>query len=72
MQPTIVDTRSFLIWKDEAFGLWMSDWASIYEEKSASFKLLKEIYETYYLVNIVDNNYVDSNLLKKLLNHEKA
>jgi methylenetetrahydrofolate reductase (NADPH) len=50
----------------------MSDWASIYEEKSASFKLLKEIYETYYLVNIVDNNYVDSNLLKKLLNHEKA
>ena len=72
MQPTIVDTRSFLIWKDEAFGLWMSDWASIYEEKSEAFKLLKEIYETYYLVNIVDNNYVDSNLLKKLLNHEKA
>jgi methylenetetrahydrofolate reductase (NADPH) len=72
MQPTIVDTRSFLIWKDEAFGLWMSDWASIYEEKSAAFKLLKEIYETYYLVNIVDNNYVDSNLLKKLLNHEKT
>ena len=50
----------------------MSDWASIYEEKSAAFKLLKEIYETYYLVNIVDNNYVDSNLLKKLLNHEKT
>ena len=72
MQPTIVDTRSFLIWKDEAFGLWMSDWASIYEKKSTSFKLLKEIYETYYLVNIVDNNYVDSNLLKKLLNHGKA
>ena len=72
MQPTIVDTRSFLIWKDEAFGLWMSDWASIYEEKSEAFKLLKEIYETYYLVNIVDNNYVDSNLLKKLLNHEKT
>jgi methylenetetrahydrofolate reductase (NADPH) len=72
MQPTIVDTRSFLIWKDEAFGLWMSDWASIYEEKSAAFKLLKKIYETYYLVNIVDNNYVDSNLLKKLLNYEKA
>jgi len=72
MQPTIVDTRSFLIWKDEAFGLWMSDWASIYEKKSTSFTLLKEIYETYYLVNIVDNNYVDSNLLKKLLNHGKA
>jgi hypothetical protein len=50
----------------------MSDWASIYEEKSAAFKLLKKIYETYYLVNIVDNNYVDSNLLQKLLNHEKA
>ena len=72
MQPTIVDTRSFLIWKDEAFGLWMSDWASIYDEKSTSFKLLKEIYETYYLVNIVDNNYVDSKLLNKILNHGKA
>ena len=68
MQPTIVDTRSFLIWKDEAFGLWISDWANIYNEKSKSFKLLNEIYNTYYLVNIVDNNFVDGDMLKLILN----
>ena len=65
MQPTIVDTRSFLIWKDEAFGLWMNDWASIYEQESASFKILQEIYKTYYLVNIVDNDYVDGNMIQQ-------
>ena len=67
IQPTIVDTRSFLIWKDEAFSLWMNDWASIYEAKSRSYKLLKEIYDTYYLVNIVDNDYVDGNLMQQML-----
>ena len=67
IQPTIVDTRSFLIWKDEAFSLWMNDWASIYEAKSRSYKLLKEIYDTYYLVNIVDNDYVDGDLMKQML-----
>ncbi|MBH49363.1 MAG: hypothetical protein CMG69_01230 [Candidatus Marinimicrobia bacterium] len=65
MQPTIVDTRSFLIWKDEAFGLWMNDWASIYDQESESFKILQEIYETYYLVNIVDNNYVDGGMMEQ-------
>ena len=67
IQPTIVDTRSFLIWKDEAFSLWMNDWASIYEAKSRSYKLLKEIYDTYYLVNIVDNDYVDGELIQQML-----
>ena len=67
IQPTIVDTRSFLIWKDEAFSLWMNDWASIYEPKSGSYKLIKEIYDTYYLVNIVDNDYVDGELIQQML-----
>jgi methylenetetrahydrofolate reductase (NADPH) len=67
MQPTIVDTRSFLIWKDEAFGLWISDWANIYDGESESYKLLNEVYETYYLVNIVDNNFVDGDMLKHIL-----
>jgi methylenetetrahydrofolate reductase (NADPH) len=67
IQPTIVDTRSFLIWKDEAFSLWMNDWASIYEAKSESYKLIKEIYDTYYLVNIVDNDYVNGDLMQQIL-----
>ena len=67
MQPTIVDTRSFLIWKDEAFSLWIDDWGSIYDPESESYKLLKEVYDTYYLVNIVDNNFVNDNMLKHIL-----
>ncbi|HJM69956.1 MAG TPA: hypothetical protein QGF08_03635, partial [Candidatus Marinimicrobia bacterium] len=67
MQPTIVDTRSFLIWKDEAFSLWMNDWASIYEAKSESYELIKEIYDTYYLVNVVDNDFVDGDILKQII-----
>ena len=67
IQPTIVDTRSFLIWKDEAFSLWMNDWASIYEAQSESYELIKEIYDTYYLVNVVDNDFVDGDILKQIL-----
>ena len=67
VQPTIVDTRSFLIWKDEAFSLWIDDWANIYDAESESYKLLNEVYNTYYLVNIVDNNFVDGDILKHIL-----
>mgnify|MGYP001164957810 FL=1 len=67
VQPTIVDTRSFLIWKDEAFSLWINDWAHIYDTESESYKLLNEIYDTYYLVNIVDNNFVDGDILNRIL-----
>jgi len=67
MQPTIVDTRSFLIWKDEAFSLWIDDWANIYDAKSKSYKLLNDIYNTFYLVNIVDNNFVNGDMLKHIL-----
>ena len=67
IQPTIVDARSFLIWKDEAFSLWIDDWASIYKAKSESYEIIKEIYDTYYLVNVVDNDYVAGNMLQQIL-----
>ena len=66
-QPTIVDARSFMIWKNEAFNIWINDWASIYEKNSISYSLLKKIYENYYLVNIVDNDFIKSNMIKKIL-----
>jgi methylenetetrahydrofolate reductase (NADPH) len=47
--------------------LWIDDWANIYETKSESYKLLNEVYNTYYLVNIVDNNFVDGDILKHIL-----
>ena len=62
IQPTIVDPESFLIWKDEAFGLWNTEWATLYKPDSDSHKLLNMIKENYYLVNLVDNNFVDGDL----------
>ena len=67
LQPTIVDTRSFLIWKDEAFGLWINDWASIYKQKSNSYNLLHQIHDSYYLVNIVDNDFINGDMIKHIL-----
>merc|ERR1719161_630991 len=65
-QPTVVDVNSFMAWKDEAFALW-GEWSSIYAEGSESRKLLESITDSYYLVNIVDDNYVCGDLLNNLI-----
>tara|TARA_B100000161_G_scaffold264988_1_gene239582 strand:+ start:458 stop:2182 length:1725 start_codon:yes stop_codon:yes gene_type:complete len=62
IQPTIADTESFKIWKNDAFKLWLSEWGQIYEADSESYKLLKNIHDTYYLVYLIDNDYVDGNI----------
>jgi len=64
VQPTVVDAPSFKVWKDEAFELWTSAWAALYEAGCQSEKTLKEVKDTYYLVSILDNNYIDGNLFK--------
>jgi len=61
-QPTVVDPDSFIVWKDEAFGLWKNTWAMIYPEDSPSRKLLEEMIDSYYLVSMVDNNFVDGEI----------
>lgn len=66
IQPTVVDYESFLIWKEDAFRLWISEWANIYDDDSISHKLIKEIHDTYYLVFIVDNDYINGNLFSML------
>eukprot|EP00741_Cyanophora_paradoxa_P022032 tig00021433_g21268.t1 len=58
IQPTVVDARSFLIWKDEAFGLWKRIWGAIYPEGSSDRTLIDKIHDTFLLVNIVDNDFV--------------
>jgi methylenetetrahydrofolate reductase (NADPH) len=62
IQPTIVDTVSFKAWRDEAFSVWTNEWARIYDSGSESYRLLNSIAENFYLVNVVENDFVDGNL----------
>lgn len=62
IQPTIVDTKSFGIWKTEAFDLWSAAWANLFESEHPSRQFLEKIKSNYHLVNIVDHNFVDGNI----------
>eukprot|EP01112_Ceratiomyxa_fruticulosa_P001734 TRINITY_DN118_c0_g3_i1.p1 TRINITY_DN118_c0_g3~~TRINITY_DN118_c0_g3_i1.p1 ORF type:complete len:590 (-),score=124.48 TRINITY_DN118_c0_g3_i1:117-1886(-) len=64
IQPTVVDAESFVVWKDEAFALWKSRWANEYAEGTESRTVLDNVINSYYLVNIVDNNFVDGDLFQ--------
>ncbi|KZS15104.1 Methylenetetrahydrofolate reductase [Daphnia magna] len=68
LQPTVVDPVSFKVWKDEAFALWREQWGKLYPEGSTSRDLLTRISETYYLVNLVDNDFPRESCLWELLN----
>eukprot|EP00878_Enallax_costatus_P001814 GHUV01001972.1.p1 GENE.GHUV01001972.1~~GHUV01001972.1.p1 ORF type:complete len:597 (+),score=135.37 GHUV01001972.1:253-2043(+) len=63
-QPTVVDPVSFMVWKDEAFDLWNSEWGSLYEESSESRKVLADIAATWWLVSVVDNDHVQGKLFE--------
>ncbi|KAI1796765.1 methylenetetrahydrofolate reduct [Ganoderma leucocontextum] len=56
VQPTIVEAISFMAWKDEAYELGRQ-WALFYEPESPSRKLIDEVMNTYYLVNVVHNDF---------------
>lgn len=62
LQPTVVDPEAFMVWKDEAFSLWIKLWAAIYDDESASYELLCNIHDSYLLINIVDNDYVNGDI----------
>ena len=64
VQPTVVDSTSFLIWKDEAFQLWLDEWASLYEADSTPHRVIREIRESYYLMNVVENNFIDGDIFR--------
>ena len=51
IQPTIVETISFLAWKDEAFRLGL-DWSQCYDPGTQSRHLIEYMMENWYLVNI--------------------
>ena len=62
IQPTIVDQSAFKFWKDEAFKGWLEKWAPIYEQDSPSQAFLKNVHDTFYLVNVVENDYIGGDL----------
>lgn len=61
-QPTVVCSYSFEIWKDEAFALWKSQWADAYDKASDSYALLEGIRSSWWLVNVVDNDFVHGDI----------
>uniref|UniRef100_A0A7S1S4X7 MTHFR SAM-binding regulatory domain-containing protein n=1 Tax=Alexandrium catenella TaxID=2925 RepID=A0A7S1S4X7_ALECA len=64
-QPVVADYKSFLAWKDEAFSLW-SEWVQVYDKASSSRELLESIQASWYLVSVVDDNFVCGDLLQTL------
>ena len=66
-QPTVVDPVSFNAWREEAFDLWTEQWAKLYEPDSNSRKVLEDISNNYYLVNLVDNDFPKGNCLWNVL-----
>jgi len=62
IQPTVVDSSSFLVWKDEAFEIWSKGWACLFPEGDSSRALLEQVQKSYYLVSLVDNDYIQGDL----------
>ncbi|KAF4555202.1 Methylenetetrahydrofolate reductase-like protein 1 [Elsinoe fawcettii] len=56
--PTIIEAMSFKAWAEEAFSIWR-EWAVVYKPGSKTSKLLKNIREDYWLVNIIHHAYVE-------------
>jgi len=62
-QPTVVDPSVFCeIWKDEAFALWHSQWETLYAEGSDSRNLISNVAKTYFLVTVIENNFISGNI----------
>ena len=57
LQPTVVDPDTFRLWAREAFSLWESGWAALYDEGSQSRTFLKDFADKLYLVYLVDNDF---------------
>ncbi|KAK8119386.1 methylenetetrahydrofolate reductase [Apiospora kogelbergensis] len=56
VQPTIVESISFLAWKDEAFRLGL-DWSHCHDAGTPSRALIEGMMNDWYLINIVNNDF---------------
>ncbi|CCK70915.1 methylenetetrahydrofolate reductase (NAD(P)H) MET13 KNAG_0F02500 [Huiozyma naganishii CBS 8797] len=59
LQPTIVERVSFLAWKEEFYRI-LEEWKLLLKEnnENESASLIDTIINEYYLINIVDNDYI--------------
>ncbi|KAI9828373.1 MAG: hypothetical protein M1832_002801 [Thelocarpon impressellum] len=64
--PTIISNLSFRAWLDEAFSIW-HEWRRVHQPRSATARLLGEVREGYWLVNVIHQDYVDGGALWGLL-----
>ncbi|XP_073008321.1 probable methylenetetrahydrofolate reductase (NADH) [Typha latifolia] len=62
IQPTVVDPASFMVWKDEAFEIWTRGWGYLFPEGNLSRQLLEQVQKSYFLVSLVDNDYMNGDL----------
>lgn len=61
-QPTVVDHTAFFIWAGELFHAIREEWMPIYDKDQKSHDVIKKIHDNYYLVNVVDNDFVKGDL----------
>mmetsp|Transcript_13554 Transcript_13554/g.19441 ORF Transcript_13554/g.19441 Transcript_13554/m.19441 type:complete len:609 (+) Transcript_13554:143-1969(+) len=69
LQPTIFDPSAFLVWAEEAFSLWTSMWQNLYDVDSPSWELVNNIQSTFFLVALIDNDYLRRDSLFDALLH---
>ena len=62
LQPTVVDPDAFIEWKTEAFALWLTKWCAAYDDDSRAADVLHEIHDTYFLINVVDNDFIQGDI----------
>ena len=67
LQPTVVDHTAFFMWSKELFDHIKNEWMTIYKSDSKSYEIIQTLHDNYYLVNVVDNDFVNGNLEKILL-----
>lgn len=76
VQPTVAEKGAFLAWKSEAFEIWRS-WGRLYQNRAPkTYNLINEIASSWYLVNLVNNNFKSRlaifDLLESMANHHST
>lgn len=61
------DPSAFLVWAEEAFSLWSSMWLNLYDVDSEPWELINSLQSNYFLVALIDNDYLRSDSLFEVL-----